>query len=745
MAPDGFDRDGDPEARNSAGKEASVLKHESGCGPCRLDYTSPSKKKKVDEDSSFHDNQPAGFQFGENIKRQVEIDGQIPLSPDNKGKHFARKSAKESIAIPSKRTKIDDSENCMKNNGSNGHEDISSISGFDPIRCTADKSQIIIQKRVHDGKRADKKNCRASIKNKYESLASKAGLVCSDSFSSGNNILGSHGLKSDIHEIAKQLDELSLFDLLNGNYKYSAFPVDKGKKSASTNDALLHSVRKVCSILCPSPHVLAENSSNLKACQGSQDPSFSTGNTSDYEAKDKQLEESLTKGKVLDTFQPDWIKSTMYQPKKILDQLLLPVAHELESFFLISSDNSVPSQFTRAKSCCGTNLAPFHWSFSHPSNSKPSVESCKVNATKNACQAKWARIGRCSSLTVDDKNFLPGLVLTSCGDDTDLLNQQKIDNVLEWMKSSTFQPPGGLSNKFSILGTHAEAQVEENMNLVDRSGLLGPFNSKAFHLHEVYHSSRLECNFKVHAPQEGTTSVVSSCPNEMNLDPSKFNLTFKDKVVLKDHPAGTIDGSQSSFHYTCRNATAQSCDSSCRYCRILKCKQVYPQEILSAAATLMELGGCPNHMSPVKCSSGRNRWPKAPSMKKMKARKSSTSINNPDRSFAATGCNNLIRKANVPFAEHQPAIQRKMDFILPSSSGRESLRWSSSPNKAEKDLNQRVQLGNNSFRPLLTPFSSRAADKVCDNLVKEPNAKPPSVAFKGSPIRDWIRCKNKRF
>ncbi|KAK8944658.1 hypothetical protein KSP39_PZI008491 [Platanthera zijinensis] len=205
-----------------------------------------------------------------------------------------------------------------------------------------------------------------------------------------------------------------------------------------------------------------------------------------------------------------------------------------------------------------------------------------------------------------------------------------------------------------------------------------------------------------------------------------------------DHTAGTIDGcSVSSFSYTCRDATVRSWDNSCPRCQNLKCKQACPEEVLSAAAMLLHMSRTSRHRSAPKYSSGRNRWPKAPSMKKMKAGKSSNSIINiPDIP---------IRKANIPSSDHHPTIQRKMDFIPPNGSGRESSsRWSSPTSKVEKDPNQGVPHGNSSFRPSSAPFSARAAEKPCENAAKEPHAKTPSAAFKGSSIRDWIRCRSKR-
>lgn len=149
--------------------------------------------------------------------------------------------------------------------------------------------------------------------------------------------------------------------------------------------------------------------------------------------------------------------------------------------------------------------------------------------------------------------------------------------------------------------------------------------------------------------------------------------------------------------------------------------------------------------------SGRLRWPKTPSMKTMKARKSSTSSEKPDRSFPTAGHNDLIKQANAPPAKHQQTSVRRTNFICQSSSGREAVRWSSipmsaasSPHKLDKDLNLRLPHGNNNtFRPLLTPIQSRA-DKAYDNQIRKAPAKASSVTFEGSSIRDWIRGRNKR-
>lgn len=67
----------------------------------------------------------------------------------------------------------------------------------------------------------------------------------------GRLISGIYGLKSDIHAVTSHVDELSLNEILDGSYKCPILSQSKGKKSANTTDNILHSVRKVCSILQP--------------------------------------------------------------------------------------------------------------------------------------------------------------------------------------------------------------------------------------------------------------------------------------------------------------------------------------------------------------------------------------------------------------------------------------------------------------------------------------------------------------
>lgn len=238
-----------------------------------------------------------------------------------------------------------------------------------------------------------------------------------------------------------------------------------------------------------------------------------------------------------DSLRANWSESTLLQPKNILEQLGLPPVHELEAFLFNPSITTVPAQITpKAKSCNYVGIPPFPWSFYHGGNSKPNVEFCKVNSTKNTCQCKWVRIGT-----------------STHGNNVDSLSQQKIDDVLQVMRSFTsiLQPPSCEPSSKSI-ATHPEVQVQEIMNPVHESGAPGSFNSKECQQHEVTYSlngNYLDCDSK-----DNGSLVISRC--EMNIDHSKFNLAMKDKAAVMESRTITIDGCSISSVNTGSNSTS---------------------------------------------------------------------------------------------------------------------------------------------------------------------------------------------
>lgn len=89
-----------------------------------------------------------------------------------------------------------------------------------------------------------------------------------------------YGLKPDAFDITKFVSELPLHDLLSGNYSSPCISKDKGKKSASSNNDLMQSVRKACSVLQTRRGLPIQNSTEIdNSCNRSDSTSLITVNS----------------------------------------------------------------------------------------------------------------------------------------------------------------------------------------------------------------------------------------------------------------------------------------------------------------------------------------------------------------------------------------------------------------------------------------------------------------------------------
>lgn len=77
---------------------------------------------------------------------------------------------------------------------------------------------------------------------------------------------GAYGLKSDIDDITKHVDDLSLRDLLDGTYKCPSLGKDKGKKATNVNESFGQSVRKACSILSLAKPPQSQSFTEMDSC-----------------------------------------------------------------------------------------------------------------------------------------------------------------------------------------------------------------------------------------------------------------------------------------------------------------------------------------------------------------------------------------------------------------------------------------------------------------------------------------------
>lgn len=76
---------------------------------------------------------------------------------------------------------------------------------------------------------------------------------------------GAYGLKPDINDVTKLVEDLSLNKLLEGSYECPSLGKDKMKKLEKTNDTLLSVVRNVWSVLPTRRPVQSQISAELDA------------------------------------------------------------------------------------------------------------------------------------------------------------------------------------------------------------------------------------------------------------------------------------------------------------------------------------------------------------------------------------------------------------------------------------------------------------------------------------------------
>lgn len=261
---------------------------------------------------------------------------------------------------------------------------------YDHLRCLSDAGQ----KFGPDNRRIDKKSLKTCTRTKYDT--SKSGFISTDSAIGAVSKIGVNSLKSDINDLTKHVDELSINELLDGTYKHPDLNPKRGEKVSSGSESILLSVRKACSII---------------QLQGASESSMSNNLAND---KDKYSRESLKE----DSCQPLFSTMALHKPIEILERLALSQTLGLDSFV----QNIDPSQgISPGKSSCTSELPSFPWSLSYAGSTKASVDYSKSYPPKSTSQSKWARIGRCSSTGSD---YLSNIIDVSA-------DQKKIAEVLQ--------------------------------------------------------------------------------------------------------------------------------------------------------------------------------------------------------------------------------------------------------------------------------------------------------------------------
>ncbi|XVE57966.1 hypothetical protein DITRI_Ditri04bG0131800 [Diplodiscus trichospermus] len=322
----------------------------------------------------------------------------------------ARKTLRSS-SVCSKRARAGQLEVTRTSAGGDDVKDINDKLGSYSTKCNfPDKTQASRQKNSFSGKRGDKKIFKVPTKPKFDSFSMKAGLASFTMALGGNNFLGLYGLKSDIHDITKLVEDISLNELLDGTYKYPILGKEKGKKAANTTENFLHLVKEGCSIL-PLQRAQSQNFTNIE--------NSSHKKMSMYPPSPVSVAASCIKGDKEDTSSIDPTPCNkdscgkpeipacpadfpLCQPKDILEQLALPPAKDLDSLLLDATklSSSTRNNFDTRSSkqiSRGASLPPFPWSHTF-NGSRTNHDAVKLLSNKSMCQGRWVKIPITSSV-----------------------------------------------------------------------------------------------------------------------------------------------------------------------------------------------------------------------------------------------------------------------------------------------------------------------------------------------------------
>ncbi|KAL8053923.1 hypothetical protein ABFS82_05G106800 [Erythranthe guttata] len=272
----------------------------------------------------------------------------------------------------------------------------------------SEKNQLVKEKNSSISKRGDKRNSKAKNKIKCD-FSLKNGLIGFNSAAGGNNFLGIYGLKPDEFDITKHVNELSLDELLHGNYDCPVAK-DKVKKAANPNTSLLQSVRSAWSVL-QAPKVSPPQ--NCGEIDGSCLRNFSTGLvtvssaiaqtdgnkidgcTGELPSSDKFLlkaQESDEKIKLSNI-----ADFPLHKPKDVLECLALPPPKDLDLLLSDTGKNTSSSKNSTdhrpgKQVSHRTGLPPFPWSHSFSGHNKLGSDAVKLSTTRTICQGRWVKV-----------------------------------------------------------------------------------------------------------------------------------------------------------------------------------------------------------------------------------------------------------------------------------------------------------------------------------------------------------------
>ncbi|MCD9559369.1 hypothetical protein HAX54_017287 [Datura stramonium] len=311
-----------------------------------------------------------------------------------------------------KRSRIMQMDVSVNKTGEDG-KGISTELSANPTNCkNGERTQMLKQRQNSSGKRSDKRNGKVTKSN-----FSLKSLVGFGSAAGGRNFLGMYGLKSDVMDVTKDVDDLPLRELLDGSYKCGSFPQDNRNKASNSNDSLMQLVRDANSMLRLQKSVQMEKCSYVDgklSCVHSYTSSSSASRddgdkgetrTENLSACD-QVQEYSGKVQTVATM----CHSPSYTPKDVLERLALTPSKDLDSLLMdtvkpASSRNSSDLRLSKPSSQ-RNGLPPFPWSHTCSGHPKTVPDSAKLSTNKMVCQGRWVRVENTSTPLKGSTGFL---------------------------------------------------------------------------------------------------------------------------------------------------------------------------------------------------------------------------------------------------------------------------------------------------------------------------------------------------
>lgn len=267
-----------------------------------------------------------------------------------------------------------------------------------------ERAQMLKQRQNYSGKRSDKRNGKVTKSN-----FSLKSLVGFGSATGGRNFLGMYGLKSDVMDVTKDVDDLPLRELLDGTYKCVPSPKDRRNNASNSSDSLMQLISNANSVLRCQKSVQMQHCSNVDSKLSCRNDGDKVETRTDNLSSSDQVQEYSSKVHSV----PTMCHAPLYTPKDVLERLALAPSKDLDSLLadtvkFASSRNSSDLRLSKPSSQ-RNGLPPFSWS--HPCSGHPKTvpDSAKLSTNKMVCQGRWVRVENTSTPLKGSTGFLEEL------------------------------------------------------------------------------------------------------------------------------------------------------------------------------------------------------------------------------------------------------------------------------------------------------------------------------------------------